>query len=380
MFPAICFYRVNVYIYLQITKKRYALMKKENCISTVVSLLTAVLAMAVFCGFFAGCSKKKTLTLYTWAQMFPQEILDGFEKETGYRINYVNFDHDETMLIKLENAIGGSYDLVIADDYIIEIVIEKGLAQKLDKSKLSNYGNINKIYQRQFYDPLDEYTVPYGAGVQTIVYDPERVHIDISGYADLWDPSLQNSIGIVENYRVINGMALKALGKSYNTLNLGEIRAAGEKLLSLAPNIRLIKDEDLEEELLSGEISAAVMYTSQVTMAMIAKPSLKMVFPREGIGFGIMAGFIPPRAPNPDAAYAFLNYIMDGRRGAGCFEFLGYYSTYSASDPYISAKYKEFLTLPVGFNMNMEMIQNISAEAEEEHSLIWASFKAAADR
>jgi spermidine/putrescine-binding protein len=204
--------------------------------------------------------------------------------------------------------------------------------------------------------------------------------MDISGYGDLWDPSLRNSIGTIDNYRVINGMALKVLGKSYNTLNLGEIRAAGEKLLSLAPNIRLIKDDSLEEELLSGEISAAVMYTSQVTMAMMAKPNLKMVFPTEGIGFGIMAGFIPSNAPNPDAAHAFLDYIMDAGRGAECFEFIGYYSTYSASDQYIRDEFKEFLTLPEGFNINMEMIQNVSAEAEEEHSLVWTNFKAAAGR
>jgi len=355
-------------------------MRKKNCISTVMSLLTAVLAIAIFCGFFAGCSKKKTLTLYTWAEMFPQEILNGFEKKTGYSVNYVYFDRNETMLTKLEGTKGGTYDLIIADDYIIETVIEEGLAQKLDKSKLSNYGNINKIYQGQFYDPFDEYTIPYGAGVQTIVYDPEHVRLDISGYEDLWDPSLRNSIGIIDSYRVINGMALKVLGKSYNTLNLGEIRAAGEKLLSLAPNIRLIKDDGLQEEILSGEISAAVMYTSQVTMAMIAKPGLKMVFPKEGIGFGIMAAFIPSKAPNSEAAYAFLDYIMDPKRGAECFEFLCYYSTYSASDPFISAGYKEFLTLPVGFDTNMEMIQNVSAEAEEEHSLVWTSFKAVAGK
>jgi len=355
-------------------------MKGKNCGSIFASLMVAVLIMAVLCGFLSGCSKRRTLTLYTWAEMFPQEILDGFEKETGYRVKYVNFDYDETMLTRLESARGGGYDLVIADDYIIEAVIEKGLAQKLDKSKLSNYDNINRIYRRQFYDPLDEYTVPYGAGVQTIVYDPGRVSLRISGYADLWDPSLRNSIGTIDNYRVINGMALKVLGKSYNTQNLGEIRAAGEKLLSLAPNICLIKDDGLDDKILSGEISVAVMYTSQVTMAMMAKPDLKMVFPREGIGFGIMAGFIPSKAPNPEAAHAFLNYILDGRRGADCFEFLCYYSTYSASDPYISEKFKEFLTLPYGFNINMEMIQNISAEAEEEHSIVWTSFKSAAGK
>ena len=353
-------------------------MKRKRCILTI--LIAAMLLCGISGNVFAGGSKQKRLTLYTWAEMFPQEILDGFEKASGYRINYVNFDYDETMLAKLEQSRGGGYDLIIADDYIIETAIEKGLTQKLDKTKLTNYRNINPIYQKQFYDPSDEYTVPYGAGVQTIVYDPNRVRLNITGYSDLWDTSLRNSVGIIANYRVINGMALKVLGKSYNTVNLNEIRSAGEKLLGLAPNIRLIKDDGLQDDLLSGEISAGVMYTSQVTLSMLANPGLKVVFPKEGIGFGIMAGFIPSKAPNPEAAYAFLNYIMDPKRGAECFEFLGYYSTYSASDPHISPAFRDFLTLPEGFNTNMEMIQNISPTAEEEHSLIWTAFKVASGR
>jgi spermidine/putrescine-binding protein len=343
-------------------------------------LIVAILIIGVSSIFFAGCSSKKTFTLYTWDGMFPQDILDGFEKESGFKINYVNFDYDETMLTMLENSQGAGYDLVIADDYIIETVIEKGLAQKLDKTKLLNYRNINPIYQRQFYDPTDEYTIPYGAGVQTIVYDPRQVRLNITGYADLWDSSLRDRVGVIGNWRVINGMALKVLGKSYNTEVIADIRAAGDLLLELAPNIRLIKDDQLEEDLLSGEVTAAVMYTSQVTMAKMENPSLQVVFPREGIGFGIMAGFIPSKAANPDTAHAFLNYIMDAQAGAECFEYLGYYSTYSASDPYISAEFKEFLTLPQGFNVNMEMIQNISAEAEEEHSRVWDAFRVASGR
>ena len=347
-------------------------------------LKTAAFAAAIF--FLAasmaltGCSKQKVFTLYTWADMFPQEILDGFEKSSGYRINYVNFDYDEIMLTKLENSGGAGYDLVIADDYIIETVIEKALAQKLDKSKLVNYKNINPVYQGQFYDPLDEYTVPYGAGVQTIVYDPKFVQLKISGYSDLWDSSLKNKIGVIGNHRVINGMALKVLGKSYNTLQLEDIQAAGKKLLELAPNIRLIKDDDLQNDLLAGEIAIGVMYTSQVTMAKLEKPELEVVFPKEGIGFGIMAGFIPSKAESAHAAYAFLNYIMDAKRGAECFEQLGYYSTFSASDLYIKDELKEALTLPRGFNIDMEMIQNISNEAVEEHSRIWTAFKAAAGK
>jgi len=327
----------------------------------------------------AACGNKKSFVLYSWSDMFPQEVLDGFEKETGFKLKYVNFDTDETMYARLLADKNGSYDLVIADDYMVDTVVKEGLAQKLDRSQLSNFRNINPVYQKQFYDPSDEYTVPYGAGIQTIVYDP-KLEVPIRGYLDLWNPMLKQQVGIIGNYRVINGMALKVMGKSYNTNDLNDIEAAGSRLKTLAPNIRLIRDDKLDDELVSGEISVAVMYTSQVTMAKMAKPELKVVFPQEGIGFGIMAAFIPAKAPNAKAAHAFLNYILDPQRGARCFETLGYYSTFSASDPYIEAEYRDFLTLPTDLENlgSMEMIQNISPEAEELHNRVWTEFKAAA--
>jgi spermidine/putrescine-binding protein len=310
--------------------------------------------------------------------MFPADITGGFEKETGYRINYVNFDTNETMLSKLEAAKGGDYDLVIADDYIIEAVIAEGLAQKLDKAQIPNYPNVNPIYLRPFYDPRDEYTVPYGAGVQTIVYDPSQVELEIEGFADLWDGGLRGKIGITGNSRVINGMALKVLGGSYNEEDPALIAEAGRLMLSLAPNIRLIKDDNLQDDLLSGEVSVALMYTDQATKAMLANPGLKMVFPREGIGYGLMAAFIPSRAPNPAAATAFLNYILDARRGAVCFENLGYYCTFGGSESFIDEKYRKYLTLPQGFNINMETLRLVKQEAEEEHELVWTAFRTAA--
>lgn len=342
--------------------------------------LAIVLVLALSIGVFASCGKKEDageLNLFTWEGMFPEEILSGFTEETGIKINYANFDYDETMLAKLEADKSGSYDLVIADDYIIQTVIEKDLAQKLDKSQLENFSNINPYYQGQFYDPTDEYTVPYGAGVQTIVYDPEKIDLDIKGYGDLWDESLADSLGIIGNYRVINGAALKVLGESYNTEDIATIEKAGEKLMELTPNIRVIKDDNLQNDLITGEISAAIMYTSQVTMAKMSKPELKVVFPEEGIGLGIMAGFIPASAKNADNAHKFLEYLLRPEIAKQAFEYIGYYSTNQAADDLIADEFKEFLTLPADFHGEMEMIQPIGPEAEDAHSKAWTEFKSA---
>ncbi len=318
------------------------------------------------------------LNLYTWDGMFPQEILTGLEAETGIRINYSNFSYDEDMLAKLEETKGGDYDLVFADDYIIELVIQEGLAQKLDTSRMENYDKLNPVFMSQFYDPQNEYTIPHGAGIPLLVYDPALTDVEITGYEDLWDPALEDNIALTANYRVINGIALKTMGESYNTEDLDVIRAAGDRMMKLAPNIRVINDSNTQDFVISGEAAVGFLYTSQVSLAMSSRPDLKIVYPEEGLGFGIIAGFIPSEAPNADAAYAFLDYINRPENAAACFEFLGYYCSNKAAEEYISEEMKELLVLPEDASEG-EIIQNISQEAEDLHAAIWDEFRNACD-
>ena len=355
-------------------------------------ILALIISTILAASLFTACGKDNSksgqedgtvqmsgeLNLYTWDGMFPQEILDGFEKETGVRIRYSNFDYNEDMLAKLEESQGGDYDLVIADDYIIELAIKEGLAQKLDTSKISSYSNLNPVFMSQFYDPDNAYTVPYGAGIPLLVYDPALTDVEITSYADLWKPELEDNIALTANYRVVNGIALKVMGESYNTEDLDVIRKAGEKMIELAPNVRVINDNNTQDLLISGEVAVAFLYTSQVSAAQSARPDLKVVYPTEGLGFGIMASFIPSKAPNADAAYAFLDYINRPENAAACFEYLGYYSTNKAADELISEEMKEMIVLPEGAAEG-ESIQNISQEAEDLHAEIWNQFKNACD-
>lgn len=337
-----------------------------------VSMLCAAMAISTLSGF--GSDSSKELVLYTWEGMFPQEVLDGFEEETGIKIIYSNFDTDETMLEKLSMAKGGDYDVVIADDYILETVIGEGLAEKLDKEKLTGIENINPLYQGQFYDPKDEYIIPYGAGIPLIVYDPEMVDIEIKSYKDLWDSSLEDSLALVGNYRVINGITQLSMGKTMNEEDVEVIKETGKKLQELAPNVRLIQDDNTQNALLNGEASAAFLYTSQVTAALAENPNLKVVYPEEGLGFGIMGSFIPSDAPNKEAAYQFMDYLLKPEIAAQCTNYIGYYSTNKAADELVDPN----LVVPDSVKKG-EIVQNVSQEAEEQYSKNWTEFKAACD-
>ena len=357
--------------------------RKSRMKRSLILLLSVFLLISSLTG--CGGEKEKTegklsgeLSLYTWDGMFPQEILDGFEQETGVKIVYSNFDYNEDMLAKLAEAEGGDYDLVIADDYIVEVVVQEGLAQKLDTGKLANYKNLNPVFMSQFYDPQNEYTVPYGAGIPLLVYDPALTDVEIDSYEDLWDPALEDNIALTANYRVVNGIGLKVLGESYNTEDLDKIRAAGAKMLEMAPNVRVINDNNTQDLLISGEVAAAFLYTSQVSVAKSARPDLKVVYPTEGLGFGVMAAFVPSKAPNAEAAYAFIDYINRPENAAACFEYLGYYCTNKAAEELISEEMKEMVVLPEDAAEG-ESIHNISREADDLHAELWNQFKDACD-
>lgn len=348
--------------------------------TTMKKRVLAILLCSIMAGsLLSGCGgekeeNNKELVLYTWEGLFPQEVLDDFEKEKGIRIINSNFDSNETMLEKVQQSDGKDYDVVIGDDYIIEQVVKNGLAKELDKSKLSNYGNINPLYQSQFYDPDNKYTIPHGAGIPLIVYDPEQVDFEITGYEDLWNSKLEDKIATIASYRAVEGMVLLTMGKSMNEEDPTVIKEAGEKLVSLAPNIRMIQDTNTQNALLNGEASVAILYTSQVIAALQENPDLKLVYPKEGLGFGIMNFFIPKNAPDTEEAYEFLNYILEPEVAAKCFDFVGYYCTNKAADDLVNPD----LVVPDSVTKG-EIIQNVSTEAEEVYNQNWTEFKAACD-
>lgn len=319
------------------------------------------------------------LNIYTWAEYVPQDIIDRFEEETGIRVNYTNFEANEEMLAKLETSGGGDYDIIIASDYIIKIAADEGLVKEIDKEKVPNFSNIDPIFQGFFYDPENTLTVPYGPGIPLLVYNPETVTCEITGYESLWDESLADSVALMDSERVVMGMALKTMGESFNTEDLDVIRAAGDKLLELAPNVRVLSQNQTQDFLLSGEVNAAFLFTSQVVLALNQNPDLEVVYPKEGLGFGVDAAFIPENAPNSDNAHAFLNFILDGENGAEISQQTYYLCPNQAAYEYLPEEFQKSLVISTDDIPNGEFIQDVSAEATELHEEIWTEFKAALD-
>lgn len=339
--------------------------------SATATLVAASMLLTVGCATSkpATGEEEKVLNIFTWATYFPDDVLAEFTAQTGIKINYSTFESNEEMLMKLET--GGEYDLILASDYIVDMARQKELIAKLDKAKIPNFKNINPAFQSKYYDETNEYTVPYSAGIPLIIYNPEMTTLDIKGYADLWNPAFKDSVVVMDDMRNVIGLTLKTMGKSLNETDPAALDAAKEKLLTLKPNIRSLDYSTSYNLMIGGETAIGYMFTSQIITALNENPNLKVVYPEEGLGFGIDSCFISAKAPHPSNAAAFLDFILDGKRSAHITDQIFYMSCNSAATEFLGS---QALNIPAEKVENGEFIKDVG-ETTALYNDIWTEFK-----
>ncbi|MDO5297929.1 MAG: spermidine/putrescine ABC transporter substrate-binding protein [Clostridia bacterium] len=318
------------------------------------------------------------LNIFTWEGYIDYEtVIKPFEEETGIKVNYATFASNEEMYEKLSAVNGGDYDIILASDYILNTTREAGLMQKFDPEIVTNYGNLNEDFTHQFFDPDNEYVIPYVSGIPLIVYDPSVVDIEIKGFNDLWDSSLADSLGLIDDARVTIGMVLLSMGQSMNTTDEAVLAEAAEKLEELRPNIHVLEYENLHNYLVSGDVSVAYTFTPFVALALDANPDLQVVWPQEGLGFGIDGCFIPVNAPHAKNANLFLEYLLRPEVAAVCAEWQYYCSPNEAAQDVLADWYKENPVFSGIYERidDAEYVLNLSSEDEQKFQDIWTKFK-----
>lgn len=342
-------------------------------------LLSVLLALSMLAALplLSSAEEEKVLNIFSWdGYVDYASVIQPFEQQTGIKVNYAPFSTNDEMFKKLQENGASEYDLVIASDYILNTARLEGLMLPLDKEQLPNFANLDERFISQYFDPDNEYVVPYMSGIPLIVYNPDMVQIEIDGFEDLWDPSLADSIGLIDDARVSIGMVLLSMGQSMNTTDDAVLAQAKEKLFALRENIHVLEYENLHNSLISGDISVAYTFTPYVALALDANPNLKVVWPKEGLGFGIDGAFIPANAPHPDNAHAFLNYLLDGQVAATTAEWQYYCTPNAAAQEFLSDAYKNnpvFNGIYDRFG-DAEYVMNLGAD-ESKFQDIWTEFK-----
>ncbi|MEP0910961.1 spermidine/putrescine ABC transporter substrate-binding protein [Leptolyngbya sp. GB1-A1] len=260
-----------------------------------------------------GSGDAKTLYIYTWGDYSNPDFFKRFTDKTGIEVVVDVYDSNETMLAKIQAGGGAQYSIIYPSDYMVRQMIEMNLLTKLDPSKIQGVNGLMDRWQSPPYDPGNAHSIPYCWGTTGILYNSEIVKTPPQDWNFFWDnkEALAGKITLLDDVRETMGATLKSLGYSYNATNPKQIEAAYQKLLELKPSIAAFRTFGWEDQLISGDLAACMTYSTFGNLLPKDNPQLAYVIPDSGTSVWTDTVAIPASAPNLDAAYAWINYVLE---------------------------------------------------------------------
>jgi len=276
---------------------------------TIVGTLASV--SLVGCkGSSSTSTDKQELNVFNWTEYIPDAVIAKFEDETGIKVNYSTYSSNEECLAKVESSSEGTYDIVVPSDYMISIMKQKGLLEELNKGNITNFSNLNDTYLNKEFDEGNKYSMPFDAGAAVLAVNTDVVKDSITSYKDLLNSKYANSLVVLDDQRALIGLALKALGYSLNEVSDAKLAEAKAYLEKLKPNIKAYDSDSPKTSLISGETSIGFIWNAECALAMAEKPSIKPVYPKEGMYLFIDSFAVPKGAKNKENAEKFINFML----------------------------------------------------------------------
>lgn len=270
-------------------------------IKALVTALTAFGAVATL--------PAAEVNLFGWSEYVPQEVLDGFTKETGIKVNFETYSSNEELLAKLV-AGGGNYDLIQPSEYTAELMVRRKMLAPLDKTLLPNLKNLSSEFLKQPHDPEDKFTVPYMTGTVGIVVNTETVKDPIKGYKDIFVPKYKDRLVVLNDNREIVSWALNSLGMPANDITPAALKKARPVIAAWTKLIKLYDSDSPKTALLNGDVDIGVVWSGEGALLWNENKKFKYILPVEGAHQFIDILAIPASAPHKKEAHALINYIL----------------------------------------------------------------------
>ncbi|WP_040292562.1 spermidine/putrescine ABC transporter substrate-binding protein [Acetonema longum] len=290
------------------------------------SRLAKVLCIMILAAFLvAGCGGQKAgdsgnkeklaseLNLFIWSEYIPQAVLDKFQEKYGIKVNLSHYSSNEEMLAKLQAGGASQYDLAVATDYMVEIMLKQKqpIIQAFDVNNIPNLKNIDPQYKNKFFDPDNQYTVAYMCGSVLLAVNTDKVKEPVKSYKDLLNPGLKNSLVVLDDQRAIIGIGLKILGYSLNETDPRKLAEAKAQVAKLIPNIKAYDSDSPKTLLINGEAAIGYVWNAEASLAKKENPAIEVVFPEEGMYLWQDNFVLTHGAPHKREAELFMNFILE---------------------------------------------------------------------
>ena len=304
-------------------------MKKITFSSLSSSLLLSALSLGCWSTVVQAQAEEKILNIYNWSDYIADDTIANFEKETGIKVRYDNFDSNEILHAKLVAGKTG-YDIVVPSSYWAKVQADGGLLRKLDKAQLPNLKNLDPAIQEQLakMDPGNQYLVNWLWGYTTVGINVDKVKAALGGMpmpANAWDLVFKPEyisklkscgVSVLDSPTEMIPAALHYLGKPAYTNNQADYSAVAPLLKSIRPYVTLFSSSGYINDMANGSVCMALGWSGDISIARQRAiegktgQKIEVLIPKTGgiLFFDTMA--IPVDAPHPNNAHKFINYIL----------------------------------------------------------------------
>ena len=369
----------------------------------LILVFALALALLVLCSCAKeGISgKKRTVNVYNWGEYISDGSEDSLDVnkafEEYYRetygedveVIYTTYASNEDLYAKLKSGAAG-YDVIIPSDYMIARLIDEDMLEKIDFSNVPNYEYITDDFRSLYYDPEDEYSIPYTYGMIGVIYNSEFVDEADTGTWDImWNEKYSGEILQYNNSRDAFGTAMYRAGIDVNTNDEGEWREALDALKEQQPMLQSYVMDEIFNKMESGEAHISSYYAGDYLTMCDNNESLCFYYPSaQGEDFAtnlfVDAYCIPKGAKNKDLAEIYINYMLSEEPAIANAEYICYASPNSIvyeNETYADDMGEDAMEIlyPEGFsfadNYNRRSYHNLEEDTLQMVNSLWEELK-----
>ncbi|SED29152.1 ABC transporter substrate-binding protein [Pseudomonas costantinii] len=291
-----------------------------------------------------GVQAAEKLNVVSWSGYFSPEILAKFQKQTGIEVTVDSYDSNETLLAKLKQG-GAGYDVAIPSHQFIPILIQEKLLERFDPVNEPYYANVVDNLKKPTWDPEGAYSVPFIWGTTSVVLDSARYKGPADSYKVLYEPpvELQGRINMFDSVSDMVDMASLYLNIPLCSEDPKQMQQVLTLLKAQKPFVKTYSSKagSIRENLASGEIDMSMFWGGSSMRAREMKPTLKYLYPKEGVLAWVDNMVIPVGSKNPENAKAFIAFLSQPENSAMTQNFLKHQSPIKSVETFLEPALKD---------------------------------------
>ncbi|MCD5348310.1 spermidine/putrescine ABC transporter substrate-binding protein [Agromyces sp. H3Y2-19a] len=352
-------------------------------------------------GFLAACSTGGTqaapvatggpleskLSMYTWGDYDAPDVLEAFTSELGPKITLSSFNSNEEMISKLVAAKGTSgFDIVVPTGTFIPQMVENGLLQKLNHDLIPNLEHMDAAFVGRAWDPENDYSICKAWGTTGFVYDKTVITRELKDWNDFLDAAQNEASGktsLLDDPAELTGLYFWANGVDWNTTDPAELDAAEDYLVNtLAPHVSAFDSYPGGAAIPQATHALLQAWNGDARIGILESGDpdrWQWVLGSPDTEIWMDNWAIPTGAPNPEAAHAFINYVLDPENSLAELDYIGYHTGVAGIEEAAQAAELPMLDLVFFTPEQIEtMNEGAVTEAQARIVEIWNATKAAA--